>query len=81
MDPRLKACFCLQIAALSGYRKTVWVKKFLENVGRVVDRKVDEIVYCYGEYQPLFDEMQQMLPQIQFIVGSKFIYERLASPF
>ena len=69
MDPKLKACFCLQISGLSGSGKTVWVKKFLENADKMIDRKVDQIIYCFGENQPIYEEMLQKLPHIQFYEG------------
>ena len=69
MDPRLRSCFCLQISGPSGSGKTVWVKKLLENVDYMIDKKVEQIIYCYGEYQPIFQEIQTKLPQIQFIEG------------
>ena len=69
MDPRLRSYFCLQISGPSGSGKTVWVKKLLENVDYMIDKKVEQIIYCYGEYQPIFQEIQTKLPQIQFIEG------------
>ena len=30
---------------------------------------VDRILYCYGVYQPLFDEMKAKIPKIQFHEG------------
>jgi ABC-type dipeptide/oligopeptide/nickel transport system ATPase component len=69
MDPKLKACFCLQISGPSGSGKTVWVKKFLENLPQMINRKVDQIIYCYGEYQPIFDEIRQNMSDIQFYEG------------
>ena len=55
----------LVFACRSG--KTVWVKKFLENLDKMIDRKVDQILYCYGEWQPAyFCEIRQNIPQIQF---------------
>jgi ABC-type dipeptide/oligopeptide/nickel transport system ATPase component len=69
MDPKLKACFCLQISGPSGSGKTVWVKKFLENLPQMINRNVDQIMYCYGEYQPIFDEIRQNMPEIQFYEG------------
>jgi ABC-type dipeptide/oligopeptide/nickel transport system ATPase component len=69
MDPRLEACFFLQISGPSGSGKTVWVKKFLENIDKMIDRKVDQILYYYGEWQLIFDEIRQNIPQIQFFEG------------
>ena len=59
MDPRLRSCFCLQISGPSGSGKTVWVKKLLENVDYMIDKKVEQIIYCYGEYQPIFQEIKK----------------------
>ena len=35
----------------------------------MLDHKVDKIIYCYGEYQPTYEEMRQSQPSIQFIEG------------
>ncbi len=81
MDTKLKACFCLQISGPSGSGKTVWVKKFLENVAQMIDQKVDQIIYCYGEYQPIFDEIRQSVPDIQFFEGFPDIKSRTDPSF
>ncbi|CAB4020088.1 Hypothetical predicted protein, partial [Paramuricea clavata] len=58
------------ISGPSGSGKTVWVKKFLENIDKMIDRKVEyQILYCYGEWQPIFEEIRQNIPQIQFFEG------------
>ena len=35
----------------------------------MINRNVDQIMYCYGEYQPIFDEIRQNMPEIQFYEG------------
>ena len=35
----------------------------------MINRNVDQIIYCYGEYQPIFDEIRQNMPEIQFYEG------------
>ena len=34
----------------------------------MIDKKVEQIIYCYCEYQPIFQEIEKRT-QIQFIEG------------
>ena len=70
--PKTKSLFLLADFWSFGVRQNrlgVWVKKFLENLPQMINRNVDQIIYCYGEYQPIFDEIRQNMPEIQFYEG------------
>ena len=79
MDPKLKACFCMQISGPSGCGKTFWVKTFLENVDQLIDHKVEKILFSYSESQKIYEDIRQQLPQIQFYEGFPQIKD-LADP-
>ena len=56
-------CSSLCICAQTGAGKSQWVYQFLKHVQRMyTSDPPDEILYCYGIYQPLFDEMERDLP-------------------
>ena len=46
-------------ATLSG--KTTWCKKVLEQADALFMKPVNTILYCYGMYQPLFEELSSKL--------------------
>ena len=52
----------------SGSGKTVFIYKFLENIENIMTPKPDEIIYCYGEYQPIFNTIKDKF-QVEFIEG------------
>jgi len=40
--------------------KTAWVLKLVQNALQMIDPLPSRIHYCYGEYQPIFDNYRQM---------------------
>ena len=40
--------------------------KIVGNLSDMIDRVVDRLLYCYGEYQPIFEEIRQNLFRIRF---------------
>ena len=81
MDPRLRSRFCLQISGPSGSGKTVWVKILLENVDYMIDKKVEQIIYCYGEYQPIFQEIQKNFRRFSSYRGVSWLKKLNGSVF
>lgn len=60
--------FIVSGATKSG--KTQWVKKMLENsTGMFSNNPPQKILYCYGVYQPTFDEMKQTVRNVEFHEG------------
>ena len=51
----------------SGSGKTVLTKKIL--VDEWIEQLPQRINWCYGQYQPLYDEMKKQLPGIEFVKG------------
>ncbi len=52
----------------SGSGKTVFVKNLLCNANKMIDVKIDNIVFLYGCWQPLYDELLSLF-DIKFIEG------------
>ena len=66
MDPRWKHPFTCVIAGPTGSGKTVWVKKFIQHIQSVMSPTPEEIIWCYGEWQPVYDELSGV---VRFIEG------------
>ena len=64
-DVRFQAPMTMQVIGQTGAGKSFWVKRLLENAQQVIHPAPQKIIYCYGEWQPLFDEMQK-IPNLQF---------------
>lgn len=59
---------CVSGATNSG--KTFWIYKFLKRMdGMFAENTPVEVLYCYGIYQSLFEEMEKTLPNITFHEG------------
>lgn len=54
-------------ATLSG--KSFLVRKLLLSAHVMMDPVPEKIVYCYGSYQPMFNEMRREIPNIEFVEG------------
>ena len=65
MDPRWKHPFTSLIAGPTGSGKTVFVNKFVSHLSDMVDPIPEEILYCYGEWQSIYDTMKG----VQFVEG------------
>ena len=60
MDPRWKHPFTALIAGPTGSGKTVFVKKMLTHLAAMVEPTPEEIIWCYGEWQPIYDNMKDV---------------------
>ena len=69
MDLRMQAPFTCIIAASTGSGKTYFVKRLLENAETMINPAPVNIIYCYGQYQPLYDEMKRTVSNVNFIEG------------
>ena len=59
---------CLSGATFSG--KTKWVYRFLKHLhGMYVSDPPKKVLYCYGVYQDLFDEMERVIPNLTMHEG------------
>ncbi len=55
-----KDCSSLLLTGSTSSGKTTWVYKLLQNIEAMYETKPDKILYCYGVWQPIFDEMEKM---------------------
>ena len=58
MDPRWKHPFTCVIAGPTGSGKTVWVTQFLNQISTLMTPTPEEIIWCYGEWQPGYNRMK-----------------------
>jgi hypothetical protein len=58
-------CSSMCITGPTGSGKTEWVFKFLKHLrGMYIKDPPKKVLYCYGVYQSLFDEMERIVPHI-----------------
>ena len=55
------------IAGSSGSGKSYFVKKLVENLDFLFDSKIEKIVWCYGHYQDMFQDLG--LKSVDFVQG------------
>jgi len=65
MDPTWRHAFTSILAGPIGAGKSVFTLRFISEVADMVTPPIEKIVYCYGEYQPIFGEY----PQVTFNEG------------
>jgi len=59
------------ISGTTGSGKTSWIKNLLIHKDKLFpENPPHNILYCYGVWQPLFEEMEQSIPNISFHRGS-----------
>jgi hypothetical protein len=76
MDVRLKAPFSLGVIGMSGSGKSVFTFKLIEYAEELITPPPKKIIYCYGEYQEIFDNFRhvnfhQGLPDLSEFIGNK----------
>ncbi|KAM7406688.1 hypothetical protein PAMP_001045 [Pampus punctatissimus] len=67
-DHRLQHPFSLIVSGPSNSGKTYFVKMLIENVEKCISQKIDNIVYIYSCWQPLYDELLK-LRDVKFVEG------------
>jgi hypothetical protein len=65
MDVRLKHPFTCVVARPTGCGKMQFIFRLIRHASQVIDPPPQMIVYCYGEFQPLFSEF----PGVEFQEG------------
>ena len=65
MDPTWRHAFTSILAGPTGAGKSIFTLRFISEVADMVIPRIEKIVYCYGEYQPIFNEY----PQVTFNEG------------
>ena len=69
MDTRWKHNFSALVSGPSLSGKSTFVRQLLQLGAEMIDGVPEKILYCYGAYQPMFDEMKNEIPNIYFIEG------------
>ena len=59
--------FSISGTTMSG--KTTWLFKVLKQANVMFNKPVHKILYCYGVWQDMFNEMESALPNISFYKG------------
>lgn len=67
-DPRFQHPFSMILCGPSCSGKTFFVKMLLQNAKSMISKNVENIVYIYDCWQPLYDELLKMY-DIKFIEG------------
>lgn len=49
--------------------KTQFLVRLLEHIDSMIHPKIQNIIYCYGSWQPVFKVIQNQIPCIQFFNG------------
>lgn len=49
--------------------KHILLKKLLQNANGLFSMPVNKIIYAYSEHQPMFDEMEQTIPNLSLHQG------------
>ena len=65
----LRHPFTMMVAASTGGGKTWLVKNLLENRRQWISPAAQRIIWIYGQWQPLYAEMQIIIPGIEFVKG------------
>lgn len=68
IDVRLQHPFSCVVSGPSNCGKTYFVKSLIENASKIISHKIENIVYIYSCWQPIYDELLKIC-QINFING------------
>ena len=80
MDPRWKHPFPALIAGPMCCGKSQFLKRLLEAEEDITDGAPENIIWCYGMYQPAYDEMLKTIANIMFVEGVPGDLETLINP-
>lgn len=80
MDPRWKHPFPALVAGPSCYGKSQFVKRLLESGEDMIEGAPENIIWCYGIYQPAYDKMLKSIPNISFVEGVPGDLESMINP-
>ena len=65
MSCKLQHPFTAVVAGPTGCGKSAWVLRLVDNAVEMIEPSPNRICYCYGEYQPIFNNY----PQVTFHEG------------
>ena len=59
--------FSMVVTGPSGSGKTEWTRKVL--LSSLIQPPPERILWCFGQWQPLYDDIQKRIPWIEFVHG------------
>jgi hypothetical protein len=59
--------FAMVVSGPSGSGKTEWTRTLL--LSNLVRQPPERIIWCFGQWQHLYDELQRKIPWIEFVHG------------
>ena len=59
--------FSMEVSGPSGSGKLVWTKKLL--LSSLIQPSPERIIWCFGQWQPLYDNIRKKIPRIEFVNG------------
>ena len=65
MNPQLAITSSMILSGASGCGKSFWILKLISEANNIIIPQPERIIYCYAEYQPMFDDFTN----VQFIEG------------
>jgi septin family protein len=68
-DAMFKHPFCMTVAGPSQSGKTQFVYNVLKNTHNLIHPLPNNILYCYSNWQPIFNELKQDIKNIEFLPG------------
>ena len=69
MDPRLSVPVTVLISGPTGSGKTSFVIRLIKHATDMFEEPPQNIVWCYGVYQPAYNALQAEIPGITFVEG------------
>jgi len=74
-----KHSFTSLVSGPTGYGKTIFVMRLIDNVVALIELTPDKIVYYFAEYQPQFDRYTRERLTDALVVFNKALIECVAS--
>ena len=59
--------FSMMVTGPSGSGKTEWTRKLL--LTALIHPPPERILWCFGQWQPLYEDLQKRIPWIEFVHG------------
>ena len=69
MDTRFQHPFTAVLAGPTGSGKTEFIKQFLQHIHDLVNPNIQEIIFCYGEWQESYQTMKSFPLNLTFVEG------------
>ena len=61
--------FTCMVSGPTGSGKTKWVEQLLMDAQQMIAPPPDRIIWCYGQWQPIYDKLLSAVPGIEFYKG------------